>query len=194
MCLFRLQPQPRVDPIEGVATIAGESSTAIWTVVWTNLLTACNIYRAKAYFIEPVPNNSAEFFAFIAYEGDLFEERSIANLTTSIIGNIFGFKTVKSLRLEDTRLPYVYLKTFRGPPSGVIVERERLDVFGRPLWGATVKPKLGLSGKNYGRVVYEGLRSGLYFLNNDENINSQPFLRWRERFIYILIELVLQLA
>lgn len=61
MCLFRLQSQPGVDPIEGAATIAGESSTAIWTVVWTNLLTACNIYRAKAYFIEPVPNNSAEF-------------------------------------------------------------------------------------------------------------------------------------
>jgi ribulose-bisphosphate carboxylase large chain len=27
-----------------------------------------------------------------------------------------------------------------------------------PLLGATVKPKLGLSGKNYGRVVYEGLK------------------------------------
>jgi ribulose-bisphosphate carboxylase large chain len=39
------------------------------------------------------------------------------------------------------------LKTFLGPAAGVIVERERLDVFGRPLLGATVKPKLGLSGK-----------------------------------------------
>jgi ribulose-bisphosphate carboxylase large chain len=28
----------------------------------------------------------------------------------------------------------------------------------------TVKPKLGLSGKNYGRVVYEGLKGGLDFL------------------------------
>jgi len=46
----------------------------------------------------------------------------------------------------------------------VIVERERLDKFGRPFLGATVKPKLGLSGKNYGRVVYEGLCGGLDFL------------------------------
>jgi ribulose-bisphosphate carboxylase large chain len=186
LCLFRLQPQPGVDPVEAAAAVAGESSTATWTVVWTDLLTACDIYRAKAYFVEEVPNNSSEFFAFIAYECDLFEEGSIANLTASIIGNVFGFKAVKSLRLEDMRIPYAYLKTFIGPASGVIVERERLDVFGRPLLGATVKPKLGLSGKNYGRVVYEGLRGGLDFLKDDENINSQPFMRWRERFLYVM--------
>jgi ribulose-bisphosphate carboxylase large chain len=186
LVLFRITPQPGVDPIEAAAAVAGESSTATWTVVWTDLLTACDIYRAKAYFVEEVPNSSSEFFAFIAYECDLFEEGSIANLTASIIGNVFGFKAVKALRLEDMRIPYGYLKTFLGPATGVIVERERLDVFGRPLLGATVKPKLGLSGKNYGRVVYEGLRGGLDFLKDDENINSQPFMRWRERFLYVM--------
>ncbi len=186
LCLFRITPQHGVDPIEAAAAIAGESSTATWTVVWTDLLTACDIYRAKAYYVEEVPNTTNEYFAFIAYECDLFEEGSIANLTASIIGNVFGFKAVKALRLEDMRIPYAYLKTFIGPASGVIVERERLDVFGRPLLGATVKPKLGLSGKNYGRVVYEGLRGGLDFLKDDENINSQPFMRWRERYLYVM--------
>jgi ribulose-bisphosphate carboxylase large chain len=186
LCLFRVTPQPGVDPIEAAAAVAGESSTATWTVVWTDLLTACDVYRAKAYFVEEVPNATDEYFAFISYECDLFEEGSIANLTASIIGNVFGFKAVKCLRLEDMRLPYAYLKTFLGPASGVIVERERLDVFGRPLLGATVKPKLGLSGKNYGRVVYEGLKGGLDFLKDDENINSQPFMRWRERYLYVM--------
>jgi ribulose-bisphosphate carboxylase large chain len=186
LCLFRITPQPGVDPIEAAAAVAGESSTATWTVVWTDLLTACDVYRAKAYYVEEVPNSSDEFFAFIAYECDLFEEGSIANLTASIIGNVFGFKAVKALRLEDMRIPYAYLKGFIGPAAGVIVERERLDVFGRPLLGATVKPKLGLSGKNYGRVVYEGLKGGLDFLKDDENINSQPFMRWRERFLYVM--------
>ena len=46
-----------------------------------------------------------------------------------------------------------------------------------------MKPKLGLSARNYGRVVYEGLRGGLDFTKDDENINSQPFMRWRERFL-----------
>ncbi len=61
-----------------------------------------------------------------------------------------------------------------------------MDKFGRPLLGATVKPKLGLSGRNYGRVVYEALKGGLDFTKDDENINSQPFMHWRERFLYCM--------
>ena len=184
LALFRITPQPGVDPVEASAAIAGESSTATWTVVWTDLLTACDLYRAKAYKVDAVPNSDEQYFAYIAYDIDLFEEGSIANLTASIIGNVFGFKAVKALRLEDMRLPVAYLKTFQGPATGLIVERERMDKFGRPFLGATVKPKLGLSGKNYGRVVYEGLKGGLDFLKDDENINSQPFMRWKERYLY----------
>ena len=184
LALFRITPQPGVDPVEATAAVAGESSTATWTVVWTDLLTACDVYRAKAYRVDPVPNTPDQFFGYVAYEIDLFEEGSLANITASIIGNVFGFKAVKALRLEDMRIPFAYLKTFQGPATGIIVERERMDKFGRPLLGATVKPKLGLSGKNYGRVVYEGLKGGLDFLKDDENINSQPFMRWRERFLY----------
>jgi ribulose-bisphosphate carboxylase large chain len=186
LALFRVTPQEGVDPVEAAAAVAGESSTATWTVVWTDRLTACEVYRAKAYRLDPVPLSPGQYFAYIAYDIDLFEEGSIANLTASIIGNVFGFKAIKALRLEDMRLPVAYLKTFQGPATGVVVERERLDKFGRPLLGATVKPKLGLSGKNYGRVVYEALRGGLDFTKDDENINSQPFMRWRDRYLYCM--------
>jgi ribulose-bisphosphate carboxylase large chain len=192
IALFRITPQPGVDHEEAAAAVAGESSTATWTVVWTDRLTACELYRAKAYRSELVPNTGpgtkteAQYFAYIAYDMDLFEPGSIANLTASIIGNVFGFKAVKALRLEDMRIPVAYLKTFQGPATGVIVERERLDKFGRPLLGATTKPKLGLSGRNYGRVVYEALKGGLDFVKDDENINSQPFMHWRDRFLYCM--------
>ena len=186
LALFRITPQEGVDPEEAAAAVAGESSTATWTVVWTDRLTACEMYRAKAYRVDPVPGNEAQYFAYIAYDLDLFEPGSIANLTASIIGNVFGFKALKALRLEDMRIPVAYLKTFQGPATGVVVERERLDKYGRPLLGATVKPKLGLSGRNYGRVVYEGLKGGLDFLKDDENINSQPFMHWRDRFLYCM--------
>ena len=186
IAVFRITPQEGVDPVEAAAAVAGESSTATWTVVWTDRLTACERYRAKAYRVDAVPGSAGQYFAYIAYELDLFEEGSIANLTASIIGNVFGFKPLKALRLEDMRIPVAYLKTFQGPPTGIVVERERLDKFGRPLLGATTKPKLGLSGKNYGRVVYEALKGGLDFVKDDENINSQPFMHWRDRFLYCM--------
>src|SRR3954463_10000747 len=183
LAVFRLTPQEGVDPIEAAAAVAGESSTATWTVVWTDRLTANSHYQAKAYRVDEGPGRPGEYFAYIAYDVDLFEEGSIANLTSSIIGNVFGFKPLKALRLEDMRIPPHYVKTFQGPPHGIVQEREYLNKFGRPLLGATTKPKLGLSSRNYGRVVYEALRGGLDFTKDDENINSQPFMRWRDRYL-----------
>jgi ribulose-bisphosphate carboxylase large chain len=134
--------------------------------------------------VTAVPGTPGQYIALIAYELDLFEEGSIANLTSSIIGNVFGFKALRALRLEDMRIPTHYVKTFQGPAHGIVMEREWLNKYGRPLLGATTKPKLGLSARNYGRVVYEALRGGLDFTKDDENINSQPFMRWRDRFLH----------
>ena len=68
LALFRITPQEGVDPIEAAAAVAGESSTATWTVVWTDRLTACDRYRAKAYKVEPVPGSPDQYFAYIAYD------------------------------------------------------------------------------------------------------------------------------
>jgi len=186
LAVFRVTPQDGVDPIEAAAAVAGESSSATWTVVWTDRLTANTHYQAKAYRVDDVPGRPGEFFAYVAYSIDLFEEGSIANLTSSVIGNVFGFKPLKALRLEDMRIPVAYVKTFQGPAHGIVMERELLGKYGRPLLGATVKPKLGLSARNYGRVVYEACRGGLDFTKDDENINSQPFMRWRDRYLYCM--------
>jgi ribulose-bisphosphate carboxylase large chain len=186
LAVFRVTPQPGVDPVEAAAAVAGESSTATWTVVWTDRLTANTHYQAKAYRVDPVPGRPGEYFAHVAYDLDLFEEGSIANLTSSVIGNVFGFKPLLALRLEDMRIPVAYVKTFQGPAHGIVMEREMLNKYGRPLLGATVKPKLGLSARNYGRVVFEACRGGLDFTKDDENINSQPFMRWRDRFLYCM--------
>ena len=117
LCAFRITPQDGVDPIEAAAAVAGESSTATWTVVWTDRLTAHEHYQAKAYEVSAIPGRPGEYLAKIAYDIDLFEEGSIANLTSSIIGNVFGFKALKALRLEDMRIPAHYVKTFQGPAA-----------------------------------------------------------------------------
>ena len=183
---FRMTPQPEVPVEEAAAAVAAESSTGTWTSVWTDHLTTLERYKARAYSLEEIPGRDGEYIALVAYPIDLFEEGSVVSIMASITGNVFGFKALRALRLEDMRIPVAYVKTFQGPPTGIVVERERLDKFGRPLLGATVKPKLGLSGKNYGRVVYEGLAGGLDFMKDDENINSQPFMHWRDRFLFAM--------
>src|SRR5579872_5640272 len=64
IALFRVTPQEGVDPIEASAAVAGESSTATWTVVWTDRLTDHKHYQAKAYRVDPVPGTD-QFIARI---------------------------------------------------------------------------------------------------------------------------------
>jgi ribulose-bisphosphate carboxylase large chain len=64
---FRIIPQDMVDPEEAGAAVAGESSTATWTVVWTDRLTAHENYQGKCYKVVPVPNtNPQQYIAYIA--------------------------------------------------------------------------------------------------------------------------------
>lgn len=184
LACFKVVPQPGVPREEAAAAVCAESSTATWTTVWTDLLTDLDYYKGRAYAIEDVPGDDEAFYAFVAYPMGLFEEGSIVNVFTSLVGNVFGFKAVRSLRLEDVRFPLWFVTTCDGPPHGIQVERDKLDKYGRPLLGCTIKPKLGLSAKNYGRAVYECLRGGLDFTKDDENVNSQPFMRWRDRFLF----------
>ncbi|KAF9615744.1 hypothetical protein IFM89_026201 [Coptis chinensis] len=155
LATFRVTPQPGV-PLEEVgAAVAAESSTCTWTTVWTDGLTNLDRYKGRCYDIEPIAGEENQYICYVAYPLDLFEEGSITNMFTSI-----------------------------GPPHGIQVKREKLNKYGRPLLGCTIKPKLGLSTKNYGRAVYECLRGGLDFTKDDENVNSQPFMRWRDRFLF----------
>ena len=87
LACFRITPQDGVDPDEAAAAVAGESSTATWTVVWTDRLTACDLYRAKCFRVDPVPGAPGQFFAYIAYDLELFEPNSIVNLSASAEGS-----------------------------------------------------------------------------------------------------------
>ncbi len=186
LAAFRLTPQPEVPPEEAAAAVAAESSTGTWTAVWTDKLTTLERYKARAYALEPVPGANNQYLAYVAYPLDLFEEGSVVSMAASITGNVFGFKALRALRLEDLRIPVALVKTFQGPPNGIQVERDILNKYRRPLLGATLKPKLGLSAKNYGRACFELLRGGLDFTKDDENITSQPFMRWRDRYTFVM--------
>ena len=52
----------------------------------------------------------------MAYPIDLFEEGSVVNVLTSLVGNVFGFKAMRALRLEDIRFPIAYVKTCGAAP------------------------------------------------------------------------------
>jgi ribulose-bisphosphate carboxylase large chain len=66
--------------------------------VWTDLLTDMDRYKGRCYDFEPVPGEDNQYIAYVAYPLDLFEEGSVTNLLTSLVGNVFGFKALRALR------------------------------------------------------------------------------------------------
>ena len=109
LAAFRMSPQPGVPPEEAGAAVAAESSTGTWTTVWTDLLTDLDRYKGRCYDIESVPGEDNQYICYVAYPLDLFEEGSVTNMLTSIVGNVFGFKALRSLRLEDLRLSLIHI-------------------------------------------------------------------------------------
>ena len=104
LAFFRTTPQPGVDPIESAAALAGESSTATWTVVWTDLLTACDLYRAKAYRVDIVPNEPDQYFVQIAYDLDLFGKI----LVLTMLRRIQQISSIHKLQIVKSIIIYIY--------------------------------------------------------------------------------------
>ncbi|KAK8963484.1 Ribulose bisphosphate carboxylase large chain [Platanthera guangdongensis] len=92
LAAFRVTPQPGVMPEEASDAVAAKSSTCTWTTVWTDGLTSLDHYKGRCYHIEVVVGEENQYIAYVAYPLDLFEEGSVTNMFTSIVGNVFGFK------------------------------------------------------------------------------------------------------
>lgn len=173
LCLFRVEPAPGFTIEDAAGRVASESSVGTWTEV-TTMKPRIRKLMAKAYWIQ-------DNFVKVAYPPQLFERGNMAQVLSSIAGNIFGMKAVQNLRLEDVRWPPKLLKGFEGPGFGASGIRRIFHVGKRPLTATVPKPKLGLTAWEHARAGYEAWIGGVDLLKDDENLTSQPFNKFERR-------------
>lgn len=171
---FRVAPRLGTSMEEAASAVAAESSVGTWTEVELGNEQKYNRFKARVYRIEGD-------IAYISYPLILFEENSIPNILSSVVGNVFGFKAVNALRIEDMRFPLELVNSFSGPAFGIDGVRKVLGVENRPMTGSTVKPKLGNSPKEHAYIAYNTLRGGIDTVKDDENLNSQSWSNFYER-------------
>jgi ribulose-bisphosphate carboxylase large chain len=94
---------------------------------------------------------------------------------TYIAGNVFGMKEIKALKLLDVWFPPVMLEQYDGPSYTLDDMRKYLNVYGRPILGTIIKPKMGLSSAEYAEVCYDFWVGGGDFVKNDEPQADQDF-------------------
>ena len=174
ICDFYVEPLSQaLDVIAG--GVAAESSVG----TWTELTTEKPYIKEKAATVFSIEGNDIR----IAYPIELFEPGNMPNILSSIAGNVFGLEDVANLRLNDITFPKELISSFKGPKYGIQGVREITGVYGRPLVGTIVKPKLGLVVKDHAKVAYDSWLGGCDVVKDDENLSSQKFNPFEERVI-----------
>jgi len=175
ICLFTIQPARGISLKKAANTVALESSVGTWTDVQRGKIDYVKKLQAKVFSI------SKSGKIKIAYPSKLFEPDNVPNILSSIAGNIFGMKAVKSIRLEDVSFPSSILKKFKGPRYGIQGIRKMMKIKSRPLVGTIIKPKLGLNVKHHAESAYESWIGGCDIVKDDENLASQKFNLFEKR-------------
>ncbi len=171
------------EPIEKIAeAIAAESSVGTWTKLKTMNLRVFEKLRARVYRIEKATAKSG--LMWIAYPFEHFDTKNIIQFQASVLGNIFGLKELTDLRVLDITFPRKYQKQFSGPYGGIEGIRRYIGTAKsrRPHLGTIVKPKVGLTPREFANVAYEAYMGGCDFVKDDENLCDQKFCPFRARF------------
>ncbi len=203
VCDFSVTPKG-ISVAKAAEHVAAESSTGTWTEV----ATAKPYMRKLAAKVFSIKGNRVK----IAYPAELFEANNIPQILSSIAGNIFGMKELQ-LRLEDVSIPQSIIKYYEGPRHGIAgirkimkmhdanpLDAKSIDARGvsqqgvihrgvyqqmkeRPIIGSVIKPKIGLRTADHARIAYEVWTGGCDFVKDDENLSSQKFNPFYDRFL-----------
>ena len=168
-------------PMEKAAeAIAAEQSTGTWTGIST---LDHSIFDTLGARITSIDGDivTCEFPA----EDFSIENGAVPQILSVIAGNLFGLGALKAVRLEDVTFPKSILEQFKGPKFGAEGIRQALHRPEKPLVGAIVKPKIGLSPEKTAEYVYEAGSGGLTNSKDDETLVDQAFCPIEDRTVKV---------
>ena len=102
-----------------------------------------------------------------------WKEDGISHLLVQVMGGQLDIDRIVRCRLIDLEFPKQVLDYFQGPKYGVEGVRKFTGVYDKPLLGAIVKPKIGITPKILLEMVKELVEGGVNFIKEDE-IMSNP--------------------
>jgi len=103
------------------------------------------------------------------------------NLLSTVAGNLYEMDPFTAIKLLDLEFPASFTKHFPGPKFGIEGCRKLLGVYDRPLFGAIIKPCVGLSPEEIADLAYQGAKGGLDFIKDDELMADTAYNRIKER-------------
>lgn len=114
-----------------------------------------------------------------------WENDGISQFLCYLMGGHLDINVFKVCRVMDVEFPESVLENFAGPKFGFSGIRKFVNQYDKPLVGAIVKPKTGVSIKVLGEIVKELIDGGVDFIKEDEILSNPSFCRLEERVEHI---------
>jgi ribulose-bisphosphate carboxylase large chain len=105
----------------------------------------------------------------------------ITNLWPIVAGEVFNFYFIKRARFLDLELPASWARRYLGPALGIEGMRRLVGVPRGPLFGAIIKPNVGLDPRRAAGVAASLAEAGFDFVKDDEICVSPALCPLRER-------------
>lgn len=104
-----------------------------------------------------------------------WKEDGITQLMVQVMGGQLDIDNIKYCRLLELKFPSKVIDYFKGPKFGIQQIREFVGIQDRPLLGAIIKPKTGISPEILVQMVEELVAGGVNFIKEDEILSNPSF-------------------
>jgi ribulose 1,5-bisphosphate carboxylase large subunit-like protein len=115
-----------------------------------------------------------------------WKEDGITQLLVQVMGGQMDIDNILHCRLLKLEFPKEVHKYFMGPKYGISGIREYINVQDKPLLGAIIKPKTGISPSVLLEMVKELVEGGVNFIKEDEILSNPSFCTIEERVPLIM--------
>ena len=115
-----------------------------------------------------------------------FKTDGISHLLVNIMGGQMDIDNILKCQVLDIDFPKCVENLFLGPKFGISGIREFTKSYDKPLFGAIVKPKTGISAQTLLEMVKELVEGGVNFIKEDEILSDPSFCTIEERVPLIM--------
>lgn len=105
----------------------------------------------------------------------------ISHLLCQLMGGQMDIDTITKCRLKNIKFPKSVEDNFLGPKYGISGMRDFTGQYDKPLFGAIVKPKIGLNPMQLLDMVKQLVDGGVDFIKEDEILSNPAFCRLEDR-------------
>jgi ribulose-bisphosphate carboxylase large chain len=115
-----------------------------------------------------------------------FKTDGISHLLVNIMGGQLDIDSIEKCQVLDVEFPEQVNSLFMGPKFGITGIREYTKTYDKPLLGAIVKPKTGITPAILLEMVKELVEGGVNFIKEDEILSDPSFCPIEERVPLIM--------